>query len=246
MTQPIIDQIYRERAVVDAKGERHELHSQVDVDEGRFLHDLVAKHPEIARTLEVGCAFGLSSLHITGATHGRSGAHHVIVDPFQTTDWRSIGVDNLRRAGVTAFELVEEPSELALPRLLSEGVEPFDLIFVDGWHTFDHTLLDMFYATRLLRVGGYLVVDDCGWPSVSKAVSYFSKYPCFEVVGGSATSNLGHRAARAVGRVIKPVADVALPHWLYDYPFGMVKHRSMMALHKVSEDERRWDWFRPF
>ena len=69
MTQPIIDQIYRERAVVDAKGERHELHSQVDVDEGRFLHDLVAKHPEIARTLEVGCAFGLSSLHITGATH---------------------------------------------------------------------------------------------------------------------------------------------------------------------------------
>ncbi|MBJ7339799.1 class I SAM-dependent methyltransferase [Mycolicibacterium sp.] len=246
MSQPLIDQIYREHAVVDASGARHELQSEIDACEGRFLRELISARPDIVRTLEVGCAFGLSSLHITGATAGRVGAHHVIVDPNQSTVWSGIGVHNLRRAGTDAFELIEAPSELALPRLLDEGVEPFDLIFIDGWHTFDHTLVDMFYANRLIKMGGYIVVDDCGWPSVSKAISYFSRYPCLRVVGGSPSKNVVHRAARFVGRLIRPIAQVAFPHWLYDYVFAMVKHQEMMAFEKVSEDGRRWDWFRSF
>jgi hypothetical protein len=41
--------------------------------------------------------------------------------------------------------VLREPSFLAMPRLLARGAK-FDLVFVDGWHTFDFTLLDMFYA----------------------------------------------------------------------------------------------------
>jgi hypothetical protein len=30
------------------------------------------------------------------------------------------------------------------------------LVFVDGWHTFDYTLLDLFFADLLTEVGGGL------------------------------------------------------------------------------------------
>ena len=45
-----------------------------------------------------------------------------------------------------------------MPKFLN--MKPFDFIFIDGWHTFDYTLVDMFYADRLLRIGGYLLIDD--------------------------------------------------------------------------------------
>ncbi len=137
VTQPIIDQIYRERMVFGSSGAKHKLQSHVDSDEGRFLTEFITARPDIVRTPEVGGAFGLSTLHITGATAGRAGAHHVIVDPDQSTAWHGIGVDNLRRAGTDAVELLEAPSET-----------------IDGWHTFDHTLVDLFYANRLIKVGG--------------------------------------------------------------------------------------------
>ena len=37
----------------------------------------------ITQTLEVGYAYGLSSLHICSAIQGRKNAHHTIIDPFQ-------------------------------------------------------------------------------------------------------------------------------------------------------------------
>ncbi len=55
----------------------------------------------------MGCAYGLSALHICGALKGREGAHHVIVDPFQNTTWRGIGLENLRREGIDFVELIE-------------------------------------------------------------------------------------------------------------------------------------------
>jgi hypothetical protein len=46
-----------------------------------------------------------------------------------------------------------------------------------------HTLLDCFYAARLLRFGGVLVVDDVSWPSVRRVVDFLKNVPCFEEVG---------------------------------------------------------------
>src|SRR5262249_53891072 len=130
-----------------------------------------------------GCAYGLSSISICAALHDRDGSHHTILDPFQRTWWKSIGVTNLSRAGLSRFTLIEEKSEFALPSLLSASEGAFDFIFLDGWHTFDHTMLDCFYSARLLRVGGYLVLDDAHWQSVTKVVQCLETYPCFERFG---------------------------------------------------------------
>jgi predicted O-methyltransferase YrrM len=242
---PIAEEIYRSRCVVDPDGVQHRLHSHVDEKEGAFLSSFIENRPEIVRTLEIGCAYGLSSLHITDAIKDRDGALHIIVDPFQSTQWNAIGVNNLRRAGFDFFELHEELSEFALPTILQERKESLDLVFVDGWHTFDHTLLDLYYANRLIRAGGYIVIDDCSLPAVSKAVSYFAKYPCFEIAGGSTPKGKRLYANRAAS-ILKPFAEFLLPMKLYDYYYARAKYPSMVAFRKVAQDTRNWDWFASF
>jgi predicted O-methyltransferase YrrM len=242
--EAIIDEIRQQRTVTSADGKTYPIQKHgIDVAEGRFLSEFIAKRPNITLTLEVGCAYGLSSLHIASALAGRSGAHHVIIDPLESTTWRGIGVTNLDRAGVDFYELREEPSETALPRLLEEGAE-FDLVFIDGWHTFDQTLVDMYYANRLLKTGGHIIVDDATWPSVSKAVSYFASYPCYEIVGG--TSVLATRVVNLLWKLLKPIAETIFPRWLYDYFYRPGKYPSMVALQKVAADDRSYKWFRSF
>jgi predicted O-methyltransferase YrrM len=110
--QAVIDEIRRQRTVTSADGKTYPIQKHdIDAAEGRFLSEFIASRPDITRTLEVGCAYGFSSLHITSALAGRQGTHHIIVDPFQSTDWSGIGVTNLDRAGVDFYELREEPSE---------------------------------------------------------------------------------------------------------------------------------------
>lgn len=177
----VIQRIYETRSVVGRSGETHYLHSEVDHEEGALLFNTIHDDISIVKTLEVGCAFGLSSLHICKALQSRTRASHTIIDPFQTTQWDSVGVKNLEEAGIRFFNLVEVKSEFALPRILEQGEGRFDFIFIDGWHTFDHTLLDCFYATRLLRVGGYLAIDDVIFPAVRRVVDFLLNYPCYEL-----------------------------------------------------------------
>jgi predicted O-methyltransferase YrrM len=242
--QALIDEIRRERTVTGADGKTYPLQKHaIDTAEGRFLSEFIAGRPDIIRALEIGCAYGLSSLHIASALAGRPEARHVIIDPFESTAWNGIGVTNLDRAGIDFYELREKPSEIALPELLNERAE-FDLAFIDGWHTFDQTLIDMYYANRLVKVGGYIIIDDANWISVSKAISQFANYPCYEIVGTSSGRVI--RVVNLLWKIVKPFAEAFFPHWLYDYFYGLGKYPSMVALQKVAQDERNWKWFRSF
>jgi predicted O-methyltransferase YrrM len=242
----LLAEIYRTQTVQDADGNSYPLKDHIDESEGRFLTGIIADHPEIAQTLEVGCANGISSLHIAGAIRGRPGAHHIMLDPFQYEHYHGVGVANLKRAGIDFCELREEYSELALPKLLSERPESFDLVFIDGWHTFDHTLLDLFYANRLLKIGGFIVVDDCQAPQVAKAVDYVSKYPAYRIAGKSPLTGK-RRLLSYVVRGLPPALFAAtMPRNLYDRRYAGRMFPSMVALQKIAPDERDWLWFEPF
>jgi predicted O-methyltransferase YrrM len=207
-----------------------DLASAIDQREGGFLFDIIKNDAGVTKTLEVGFALGLSSLHICWALRGRPGAKHVIIDPFQYETWHGLGVQHLQEAGVDFYELIQVKSEFALPRILEGNEGQFDFIFVDGWHTFDHTLLDCFYATRLLRVGGYLVIDDVTMPAVRDVVSFVKAYPCYEQHGW-----VGHEGVTPSwkGKLAK---RLGLPN--SERP-AIVQ---MVALKKIAEDARDWDW----
>ena len=165
---------YERGWVSDASGDRLELapHS-IERAQGEALRDLaVAEHAQ--RTVEVGLALGMSALFLCQAVL-RHGGRHVAIDPFQRESWNGAGVRTLREAGVEGLvDVIEEESQLALPRLVGEGRE-FDFAFVDGDHRFEGVFLDVYYMARLVRPGGLVVVDDMWMPAVRMAVAYVER-----------------------------------------------------------------------
>jgi predicted O-methyltransferase YrrM len=143
---------------------------------GRYLQWLTQAH-KFQKTLEIGLAYGISTLHICSA-HMKNEVEgfHTSIDPFQTKDWKSIGLLNLERSGFKNFRFFEEPSEYVLPRLCSSGeISSHDLILIDGNHLYDYALLDLFYASRLVKVGGFIVLDDTDTASIIEVLKYALK-----------------------------------------------------------------------
>jgi predicted O-methyltransferase YrrM len=167
-------QAYARETVLGCGGEQIGLfpHS-VKRDEGEALRDLAVSHGA-ARTIEVGLALGISALFLCQAVLRRGGSH-VAVDPCQRESWRGAGLRALREAGVQdVVEVVEEESQLALPRLVGKGRQ-FDLAFVDGDHRFEGVFLDLYFMTRLVKPQGLVVVDDMWMPAVRTAVAYVER-----------------------------------------------------------------------
>ena len=56
-------------------------------------------------------------------------------------------------------------------------------MFIDGWHTFDYTLVDFFYADLMLEINGIICVDDICHKSVTKCIKYIrTNYPNYRLV----------------------------------------------------------------
>jgi len=245
MMDPIAETIagiYQTGRTTGDSGSSHRIFPfAISAEEGAFLLSVIAGDPKVSKTLEVGCAYGLSSLHICAGIRGRSGASHTIIDPFQTLQWDGAGIKNLRSCGVDFFHLIEEKSEFALPKLLEKREGQFDFIFIDGYHAFDHVLLDCFYANRLLKVGGYLVFDDLGWLSVSGAVSFLLKYPCYAVHGSVKKTPKTFWEAAAL-RFLMPLARCANAAGLFPSRSYRNTFYEMIALKKITEDKRSGSW----
>jgi predicted O-methyltransferase YrrM len=242
--------------VHDRFGNTYRLHSSISLEKGEFIWHLVRDNkPE--RTLEVGCAYGVSSLFICDAlAHNQNNAAHVIVDPHQSTLWRGVGIYNLEKAGFTFWELIEEYSEFALPRLVANE-RRFDFAFIDGLHRFENVLLDFFYIDRLLEVNGIIVFDDVDTQAVNKALRYILNYPNYEVMGLFPEISLHTIKRRSLetfkrglkllttfmpGRMARELFDdsVFRPHT----EIGL--DRGVIALRKTSSESTQWDWYEPF
>ena len=252
MKQDVID-IISNQSYRRENGETISFTSAIDIDEAEFISWLIQKYHPV-RTIEIGFAEGASSLAILDSLSGWK-AEHTIIDPFQSTQWKNIGVNLLNKFGYSNFKLIEKKSEFALPDLL-ENNEKFDLAFIDGYHTFDHTLLDAFYLTKMLNTGGLLIIDDVQMPAINKCIRYLYNYPCLRYV---ASSKPGARTSsrKVVDTFKKSVGLVSglMPSRLRSEVFdGSVLKSdpqlgltsSMIAFEKVHEDEREWNWWKPF
>jgi predicted O-methyltransferase YrrM len=238
-------EIFEAGTVTGKSGKQHRLHSSIDREECAFLYETIREDPSIRKTLEVGCAFGVSTLCICSATRDRENPFHLIIDPFENTTWDGVGVLNLQKAGIDTFDLIETESEFALPHLLKSEMGQIDLILIDGYHTFDHAMVDTFYATKLLRTGGYLVLDDVSYRSVRRVVDFLMKFPCYELHGSvrrELDKTMTENAARfLLSPIPRRIWSALLSRRNYRRVFEdhVVK---MVALKKTSEDERDWRW----
>jgi predicted O-methyltransferase YrrM len=121
--------------------------------------------------IEIGLAYGSSALAIGEALTSVEDAQHLIIDAFQDR-FGNVGWDSVVEAGLeTICELHPELSQLALPRLVAEGLVA-DAAFVDGSHAFHNVFVDLDFLRELVRPGGLIILDACDWPSAATAVHY--------------------------------------------------------------------------
>src|SRR5437660_1035804 len=95
-----------------------------------------------AATLEIGMANGGSTQVICEVLRDSDG-RHTAIDPFQNAKegWSGQGLERLRQHGLLEYcELIEDFDYLALPRLVA-AKKSYDFILIDGWHSFDYTMI---------------------------------------------------------------------------------------------------------
>jgi predicted O-methyltransferase YrrM len=186
------------------------------------LRDLLIAEAAEA-VVEVGLAYGSSALAIGEAlvTVGAARPLQVVIDPFQATEWSNAGWRLLQAAGLdTIARLVPEPSSLALPRLVAEGLVA-DAAFVDGSHRFHEVFVDLYFLRKLVRPGGVVVLDDLHWPSVRTAARYFEVNLGWRAVPGAldgatvdpATGEARLRALRLPDPSFEPDFERFQPTW---------------------------------
>jgi predicted O-methyltransferase YrrM len=242
----LVEEILKTNQVKNSEGQSIPLRGNIDIAEGKFLEKIVSENPNVTNTLEIGCAFGVSSIFICMGLDDKEQPKHTILDPFQHQNYAGIGLLNLRRAGFDFVNLIEEYSEFALPSLLKKQENSFDLIFIDGLHTFDQVMLDFYYANRLIKTGGFIVFDDCGFRSISSALTYILKYPAYTLFDQVTTTSTLKKIIQGIIHLIpRAVSDAIFPNFLKT-EINRLRFNSMVAIQKVAEDNRNNRWFTNF
>lgn len=219
--------------------------TSISRDKGLALYDLIRRTHAI-NTLEIGMAYGLSTLFMCQAHSDNGGGHHVAIDPAQSSRWQSIGLLNVKKAGLDHhLSFYEGPSCEVLPRLVLDQ-ERFDFVFIDGKHVFDYALTDFFYADKLLNAGGHIMFDDLWMPSIRKVCGYVLRNRNYELAAQFVQKPfLRWRNTFILARnVVQSPFDIyslCLSGYLLAKGFS-----TYCVIKKISTDNRAWDHYKPF
>jgi predicted O-methyltransferase YrrM len=125
----VLRSILSSGSIATEDGKNRSLESAISPAEGDFLQEMIrSARPQVS--LEVGCAYGVSSLYICEALREVNGTKHIIMDPYQHSEFEGIGVANLKRAGyLDLIDFREVPSYQCLSRLTEEHVT-IDFAFI--------------------------------------------------------------------------------------------------------------------
>ncbi len=231
----LLENIYNTGYVEDAEGNLISPFPTATAYEIGLLFNELIRNLNLQKTLEIGMAYGLSTMFICQAHHDKGIGSHTAIDPFQTKAWKSIGLLNIKKAGLAEkFRFLEAFSHEALPQLLAAG-EQFDFTFIDGSHFFDDVLVDFFYIDKMLKPGGYIVFDDIWMPGIRKVVHFVLKNKSYQLVNISTKSDLLKRVKRIIRRIAQNPFEI---------DFTGVKYitENICILKKTGEDSRAWDF----
>ena len=124
------------------------------------------------RSLEIGLAYGFSTIYILAAIDRTGSGHHTALDPFQQDSWHGVGALQAKQLGMEpSFRMLEEFSVSALARFATQKDE-FEFIYIDGNHRFDDVLVDFTLAAEVCPIGGNIILDDMWMPSIQTVVSW--------------------------------------------------------------------------
>jgi predicted O-methyltransferase YrrM len=177
---PFVDvlcSMYASEPQLGADGKTHALdaNTRITPQQGMLIHQLLREtKPE--NSLEIGLAFGFSTIYFLAAIQANGKGHHTSVDPFQYETWHGVGAAREQVLGIQSgsFEFCCETSIQALARFARED-RRFGVIFIDGDHKFDGVLIDFALASLVCEPGGHIILDDMWMPSIQRAASFIRR-----------------------------------------------------------------------
>jgi predicted O-methyltransferase YrrM len=246
MHQLLLD-IFGTKQVRAEDGSFLPLHSNTTLEQCKFLQELINEvRPD--SSLEVGLAYGISTVAILEAL-SKPGKefHHRVIDPFQQ-DWKDIGLLNIERAGfMDKVTFYRKFSDQVLPELTAQGLK-VQFAYIDSTKVFDILMTDVYYITKMLETGGILALDDCGWPGIRILARFLSQHPAYEVYKGFGIDR-PVRKLRPVKKIyyfligLLPFKNRVFGSYNFKSDEALGVNYNCIAFKKIKEDDRNWDWY---
>lgn len=176
----LIDSIYLKKLLLhkhyynDENQDLREVNSNISLSEGIELFKIIKKYNP-KKLVEIGFAVGISTLFMLCALENDAILYSV--DPYQKIQWNKFGLINVNN-------LLDEQK---LPKKMHKFIEDYsinffkkedrsyDLVFIDGDHSYEGTMIDLYGADKVLKKNGLMIIDDVLHYDVKKSLKNFLK-----------------------------------------------------------------------
>ena len=237
----LLEGILESGKFLNSKNSAVDVHSTTSREQCDFLQDIIRDN-HLKHSIEIGFAYGASTLAITEEIV-KNGGKHVVIDKFQNSAWGGNGIDLLKQAGYSEdVEFHEEFCYMVLPGLLKDE-RRFDFAYIDSTKQLDWLLVDFFFLDKIMDVNGIIVFDDVTFPGIRKLLRYLCQFPNYQVHAQFPANRESGTGLKFLNKMKSlPRAESILRDEVLrtDADFGINAHA--VALRKTAKDERNWDW----
>jgi predicted O-methyltransferase YrrM len=243
----VLETIFKTKKTKDLSGNIREVNDMISRDEAFALFKMY-KASDAKISLEVGLAHGVSALVFCQAHDeyiSTEGVHYA-VDPNQLTSYNSAAICALEKAGyLKHFKLLNGPSHLEIPELIKQNIK-VDCAFIDGWHTFDYTLIDFFLIDKILKPSGYIAFHDTYGRAKQKVINFIlthRKYEIDNTLMNFSTESFYKVLKFFIWRIYKdPMLLFSWFHWQYQ----LRSSSGLIILKKIEDFEPDYNFFKNF
>lgn len=207
---------------------------------GQILYDFVREH-RLTRILELGTNHGVSTCYAGAAVASLGGGHVVTIDRLSAAAYQPGVLSFRERLGldeiiIPIFE--RDTYNWRLRAFLAQVPRPeFDLVFIDGAHTWEPDALAFLLTEMMLRPGGWFIFDDINW--------CIGESPTAGVQAGNVSLTVEQQCSRQVREIVEllvwPHPNIASWHEDAKWGYARKKTRAEMNL-----DLRQAALFREF
>ncbi|HEX3174173.1 MAG TPA: class I SAM-dependent methyltransferase [Solirubrobacterales bacterium] len=149
---------------------RYPIAHSTSADICRRYAELIVEQ-DAKRVVEIGTLFGFSTLFLADALTQTNGhldtidiryAKRAWIDGQEIEDIHEVAERLVDEASLSDFVTFHAGDSNALLAGLIEASAEYDFALIDGSHKFEVALLDFIGVDRMLKVGGYVAMDDIG------------------------------------------------------------------------------------